>query len=243
MTVAIVCIAKDEDNYIKEWINYHLSIGFSKIYVYQNDWNFDITNYNNVEVIKITGCGMQLPVYNSFIETKGKNYDFVAFFDVDEFLNSDNLNWLETYSQYKGVGINWKIFGDSFIEKIQSFSVLDRFIMSERGYDPHTKLILNMNKIKKEKFINPHYLNDMSNIVNINFKPIQKDINPITSNEKNIYLAHYRIKSKEEFINKMKRGWPVDKKIGTLSMWHFNTYNKNEVYNFDLYSRVNNLSK
>lgn len=58
MKVALVCIAKDEDNYIKEWINYHLSIGFSKIYVYQNDWNFDITNYNNVEVIKITGCGM-----------------------------------------------------------------------------------------------------------------------------------------------------------------------------------------
>lgn len=37
---ALVCIAKDEDLYIDEWIKYHLHIGFDKIYVYRNDWQY-----------------------------------------------------------------------------------------------------------------------------------------------------------------------------------------------------------
>ena len=34
MKTALVCIAKDEDNYIDEWLKYHLKLGFSNIYVY-----------------------------------------------------------------------------------------------------------------------------------------------------------------------------------------------------------------
>lgn len=31
---ALVCIAKDEDDYIQEWIAYHKKLGFDDIYVY-----------------------------------------------------------------------------------------------------------------------------------------------------------------------------------------------------------------
>lgn len=34
MKSAIVCIAKNEDHYIDEWIKYHLKLGFAKIFVY-----------------------------------------------------------------------------------------------------------------------------------------------------------------------------------------------------------------
>ena len=33
MKVALVCIAKNEDNYIQEWINYNLKLGFDKTLV------------------------------------------------------------------------------------------------------------------------------------------------------------------------------------------------------------------
>ena len=36
MKCALVCIAKDEDHYIQEWVDYHLMLGFSDIYVWQN---------------------------------------------------------------------------------------------------------------------------------------------------------------------------------------------------------------
>lgn len=38
MRCALVCIAKDEDDYIREWADYHLKIGFDDIYILQNNW-------------------------------------------------------------------------------------------------------------------------------------------------------------------------------------------------------------
>ena len=52
MKVAIVAIAKDEDPYIEEWIEYNLKCGFSKIYIYLNDWDYTTDSYM-VETIKI----------------------------------------------------------------------------------------------------------------------------------------------------------------------------------------------
>lgn len=34
MKTALVAIAKDEDNYLKEWVEYHLKIGFDDVYVF-----------------------------------------------------------------------------------------------------------------------------------------------------------------------------------------------------------------
>lgn len=38
MRTALVCIAKNEDNYIDEWIDYHKLAGFDDVFVVQNDW-------------------------------------------------------------------------------------------------------------------------------------------------------------------------------------------------------------
>jgi hypothetical protein len=50
MKVAIVCIAKNEDLYLEEWVNYHLKLGFDRIYIYMNNWR---TNYHNDKVTLI----------------------------------------------------------------------------------------------------------------------------------------------------------------------------------------------
>ena len=42
MRTAIVCIAKNEDRYIKEWAEDHLKLGFDSVYIYQNDWRTDL---------------------------------------------------------------------------------------------------------------------------------------------------------------------------------------------------------
>jgi phosphosulfolactate synthase (CoM biosynthesis protein A) len=36
MKVALVCVAKNEDNYIDEWLNYYNKLGFDNIFMYQN---------------------------------------------------------------------------------------------------------------------------------------------------------------------------------------------------------------
>ena len=37
MTYAICAIAKNENNYINDWVNWHINIGFDHIYLYDNN--------------------------------------------------------------------------------------------------------------------------------------------------------------------------------------------------------------
>ena len=87
---ALVCIAKDEDNYINEWIDYHLRLGFDRIFVYCNDWDWFIpTKYkitNKVEKITFNGDKKQVPAYDDFISKYYKDFDFACFIDIDEFV-------------------------------------------------------------------------------------------------------------------------------------------------------------
>ena len=39
--IALVTMAKDEDLYLQEWIDYHLKLGFDDIFIYQNNWRFN----------------------------------------------------------------------------------------------------------------------------------------------------------------------------------------------------------
>jgi hypothetical protein len=69
MRVALVCIAKNEDPYIQEWIDYNKKLGFDDIFIYQNDWRWDGES-ENVHKFVIDGKSKQREAYNHFI----KNY-------------------------------------------------------------------------------------------------------------------------------------------------------------------------
>lgn len=34
LRTALVAIAKDEDNYLKEWVDYYINLGFSDIFIF-----------------------------------------------------------------------------------------------------------------------------------------------------------------------------------------------------------------
>ena len=55
MKTALVCIAKDEDNYLREWLDYHFKIGFDDAYVYCNNWQPHIAVPNNTHLIDFPG--------------------------------------------------------------------------------------------------------------------------------------------------------------------------------------------
>ena len=43
---AVVCSIQIKiEAYIDEWVDYHLAIGFTKIYIYDNSENFDLKNW------------------------------------------------------------------------------------------------------------------------------------------------------------------------------------------------------
>jgi hypothetical protein len=84
MKVALVCVAKWEDYYLKEWLDYNEKLGFDKVIMYQNEWRTEL-EHPILEKRISDGRSIQVPTYNHFLNTE-REYDWVAFFDCDEFL-------------------------------------------------------------------------------------------------------------------------------------------------------------
>ena len=76
---------------------------------------------------------MQLKAYNDFIDNRSIDYDFAAFWDVDEFLCLKEFESLEkffaNYADCYGVGVNWRVFGDNGLSGVENgnYSLLRRF--------------------------------------------------------------------------------------------------------------------
>ena len=90
--IAICAVAKCENDYINDWVNYHINLGVDKIYIYDNnDEAYEplesriIENIDKVEIIKIPGLKeFQVAKYNEFYNTH--NYSWNIFIDIDEYI-------------------------------------------------------------------------------------------------------------------------------------------------------------
>jgi len=169
MRNALVCIARDEDHYIDEWMLYHFKLGFSEIYIYQNDWQYkgSLGGDARVKLLEMPGRNCQLRAYNDYLHTDiSAGVDFTAFFDVDEFmclrpgLSLDGF--LSGFSDDMGVALNWKCFGDSGLSAPTdgNYSVVGRFTRCQSGFDRHIKTIVNMRHVSRRTLFrdNPHCL-------------------------------------------------------------------------------------
>jgi hypothetical protein len=206
MKVALCCIAKNEDHYIKEWCEYHIKLGFDKIYIYENDWE---CTYNHNQIVKIPfpGQAKQVSAYNNWLNKFKHEFDFVAFFDVDEFLvlkkHESIQDFVKDYRDCSGIGINWYMFGNNGHEKVinNNYSVLERFTKRQSKMNRHIKTILNCVVNCTMNVHNPDFLN----IVSPNLIIINSAFN-YSYNDEIAQLNHYYCKTPEEFVKKCERG-------------------------------------
>ena len=245
MKTALVCIAKDEDNYIDEWIKYHTKLGFDFVYVYQNCWRYkgDKTQFNNVHWIEFDGDAKQLEAYHNFLKHQSYQYDWAAFFDVDEYLclkkHPDVKTFLAEYADYCAVGVNWRMFGNSGQARVynENYSLLKRFIMAEYVQNQHIKTILNTAKTKDMvlEFCDPHSINEsLHNDFTINTKKSGYIHGPFnTLFDETVQLNHYYSKTLDEYLlNKKVRGrcdLLSEQRNGQYDIQKFSEFNKNDI--------------
>ena len=212
MRTAIVCIAKNEDRYIKEWAEYHLKLGFTSVYIYQNNWRTDLEMPNVFKKV-IDGKCRQLDCYNKFLR-KDKDHDWVAFIDVDEFIVlskhssiTEFIEWmLATHGPTEAIVLYWIFFGDNGIKKDDgSEGTLKRF--TKRGAsNRHYKSIVN-GKIKNYRFRNPH--EGSRSAKNTRGKSPARMSLPNVAGSYPVDVAkinHYFTKTRKEFEKKVARG-------------------------------------
>lgn len=146
MNVGICALAKYENEYINDWVKYHIGIGFDHIWLFDNneqDYPYvgrridedlkdkvTIINYRMHQNLDTTP---NVPCYNNFIECWSEGLDWCAFIDIDEFITMDNYtnvkDWLANApEECEGVVLNWRLFGDDgIVEGDESVPVIDRF--------------------------------------------------------------------------------------------------------------------
>jgi hypothetical protein len=230
MRVALVCIAKEEDNYIQEWIDYHMKLGFDDVVIYQNDWRCSVDNPNVIK-IEFDGVNKQTSAYNHFIRNNSDKYQWAAFFDVDEFLvlkkHNNIKNFITEYENVSCIGINWVLFGDNNLTKTNGdLSVVKRFTSRQKEVNQHIKSIVKLSN---------NIIMDVHCPINSSLCDTNKKIfiGPFNHNgDDNIaQLNHYFCKTEEEFINKCNRGRAdtpfIEKYKRTIT--DFNNHNFNEV--------------
>ena len=143
--VCLCGIGKLENNYVREWVEHHKKLGFNKIFLYDNndvdgerfeDVIGDYVKSGYVEILDVRGePNRQISAYDELYHGKAKAYDWVAYFDIDEFLFLDNAKSIQEfvndrkYTAFNEIAINWKYYDDNGQVGVVNnhYACLDRF--------------------------------------------------------------------------------------------------------------------
>ena len=224
--IGIVAIAKDESRFICEWIAHHLAMGFHHIHVYDNG-SEDGTRELLTSVSRHfpvsweawpnpLGLSPQISAYNDFLKKNTADFDWIAFFDIDEFVVARDGRWsiediLSSYSSEVGaVGVNWVTFGTSGLKTRSYDLVRDAFKYGpprEFGNNKHIKTILRPDyasamKIHHCELSRGVYIHADGTPLHMNRKAGLSD----TISHGVLQLNHYQVKSLEDFWIKINRG-------------------------------------
>lgn len=221
----ILTIAANEDQYLEEWINYHLKFQCFDIKIIENNYSHivknNLINLKNVQFIKYCsknqiysysnlGIKFQTDIYNQFINVFYKEYKYILCIDVDEFFVPKTQIDLIFNCDSPGVFIKWRIFGDSFQDTVknQFYSVLKRFVYCSKKLHENGKSAINCKYFGKYTFQTPHNIG-----INAN--------NLYTQYYNNAEIFHFRNKTLQERLNRIKQKTDI----------HFDKYNCNEILN------------
>lgn len=135
--LAVCAIFRNEANFLKEWIEYHMMIGASHFYLYNNlsedhylevlqpyidrnvvelfDWPYESEGFPDWNAV-------QCNAYNDALARAKKRVGWLAVIDTDEYIvpvHAKNLvKYLSKFRRYGGLAINWQLFGTSFVERL-----------------------------------------------------------------------------------------------------------------------------
>ena len=226
--VALCVIAKNENLYIKEFVEYYKNLGIKKIYLYDNNdingenFNDILNKYINSDFVKIKNIRgkseIQILAYNHCYQQNLNKYSWFLFLDVDEYLYIKNnrtlLNFLsdDRFLNCNSILINYNEYGDSDLLKYDNRSIFKRFTISRyiicgksltRGGIKNAKI-----DIHKPLYINK-YCNSKGESEELNKNKISSSKILVNDAE----IKHFITKSLEEFYQRLIKGWPCVKKF------------------------------
>lgn len=129
--LAIVCIVKNAERHLEEWLRFHLEAGVAHVFAYENDsadatrdiltafprdqvtiipWSMAVTDNGTGRYLSA-----QVAAYAHAITTFGGRAERLAFIDIDEFLVPDGAESipvaLDKIGSFSNISLPWLMYG------------------------------------------------------------------------------------------------------------------------------------
>ena len=266
--ICLCVIAKNENLYVREFVEYYKNIGYNNIFIYDNnDKNGEhfeevINDYIKSGFVKIINFrdynkigNPQFDAYKNCYSKNSKLYNWLSFYDMDEFLElNDKYKTIQQFLNDKifkncqNIKVNWLVFiGNNDLYYINK-PLRKRFNNNNALKNKCIKSTVrgNLHSNYWEKMVNPH--SSLLNITScsVSGKIIQSD-SPFNDppDYLNAKLIHYYYKSFEEYCLKIKRGKAdiiKDNNIILKRYKHLYSLNKNNVEKLKIIKTIFNDS-
>lgn len=230
--LAIMAIFKNEQDYMEEWLDHHISQGFNQLYLYSNDPNIHSYTYlsnpkyisyikliNWVDKKNIGSQTIQRQAYTHCVQNYSHNCQFLLMLDLDEFIIpiktyskvSDYIIELKhQWNQIKAFKIQRYDFGSNGHITKPPGLIMSNYILHEKKCSSY-KTLANTDYIdKKLDFYGVHdynlYFDKPGKIYNNYFgyheTGFPNSCKSNTQNEIPLVINHYYTKSYEEYLNR-----------------------------------------
>ena len=211
--------------YIDEWIDYHLNLGFQKIFLYDNSKGFELGEWNmnrnysksQLEIVHFPGEAKQMKAYADCARKirKEESHSWIAFFDIDEFLLIKDteryptiMDLLDTVpGDADALSFNWELIHMNKQSSYKPKPVTFRFRWKrEKAMDKHVKTIARSSRLKNgDTEYHVHHLADYLRRQDTGGNVLHGPFNERLPDGVAV-LLHYYTKSLEEYKHRCKRG-------------------------------------
>ena len=226
---SLCLLIKDENEYIVEWLNHHITMGVDHFYIYDNMSEVPIEDtvraadeslLDKCTFIRFNSYSrnMQYECYEDCLSDYGKDSKWIGFIDTDEFVFLNKSKSLKEFLQprenYFGIYIPWEIYNSNGHIGKPDGSVIESYTRKA----PHTtdlygKLFVQPDRVEKMYVhaATPRYMSDT--LVFENGDLVCDNMLVYYQRYKNgqpyyddAYIAHYITRSLQEWCDKINRG-------------------------------------
>lgn len=227
--LSIMAIFKNEEQYLDEWLQYHVNQGIAHFYLYCNDE--DLKKYDYLDKYKhyITlidwtkkmnegSMTIQRQAYTHCVKNYNKQYDYIMMLDIDEFLVcTENhkkvapyINSLD-FDKTKALKVQRYDFGSNGHKKKPKGGVFENYTKHETICSSY-KTIANSKFIDTDKnFYGVHDFNFIdkdgkiyNDYFDYKFTGFPNSCTKESKNEIPLVINHYYTKSYDEYIERCK---------------------------------------
>jgi tetratricopeptide (TPR) repeat protein len=216
--LSLCLICKDENDYLPEWLDYHILMGVDRFYIYDNESQVslrktlkDYIERGWVVVVDISGKAMQLYAYDHCLQTFGSHTFWMGFIDTDEFLvpktSPDLKELLKEYEKYAGLAVSSLFFGSSGHVTRPAEGQIAAYTRRTHATFKENEMVKSIVQPRLTLMPNsPHDFTFEEGAWCVNEGFLRVDGQRFPNHTEKIQLNHYYCRSENEIDQKLRRG-------------------------------------